>query len=147
MTQPGKAAVTAWTALIRASENALQGIEAALKAEGLPPLDWYDILWEIEKAGDEGIRPMVLKERVLMRQYAISRLLGRMTDKGYIAQQPCAEDRRGFSVVITPKGRETRLSMWPVYAHKIQALIGQRFSEEELQSLAGLLARIETENG
>ncbi len=141
MTQPDDTTMAAWTALIRTSERALDRIAAALKAAGLPPLDWYDMLWEIEKAGPEGLRPKSLKSRLLMRQYAVSRLLARMAREGYVDQIPCAADKRGHSVAITQAGRATRKAMWPVYAAEIQSMIGESLSDEDRMTLTGLLNR------
>ena len=42
-----------WAALARAHNRALNHIEHALKEAGLPPLEWYDVLWELEQAAAE----------------------------------------------------------------------------------------------
>ena len=43
MTLPSAHVVAAWVALLRAHRTALGGVEAALKAAGLPHLEWYDL--------------------------------------------------------------------------------------------------------
>ncbi len=141
MDHPSEPVISAWKALVRSSENALAAIEAELKAAGLPPLDWYDMLFEIEKAGDGGIRPMDLESRLLMRQYSTSRLIARMVEKGYLSRETVAEDRRGFAVRITEGGRRVRRAMWPVYAAGISRAMGD-LSEGELATITTLLARV-----
>ena len=50
MTDVSEAAEAAWVALVRAHRVATARVEADLKAAGLPPLAWYDALWELTRA-------------------------------------------------------------------------------------------------
>ena len=45
--------VDAWVGLMRAQQTALLKIERALREAELPPLAWYDLLWELDRAGAE----------------------------------------------------------------------------------------------
>ena len=133
-----------WLGLVAARDRTLEAIGAALKAEGLPPLDWYDALWEIEKAGDGGIRPYALKDRLLLPQYGTSRLLARLETAGYVARDACDGDGRGQVVRITGTGRDVRARMWPVYAGVLRARIEDRLNTEDAAALARLLAKLDT---
>ena len=62
---PGEATVRAWTRLLRAQNLALRSVERGLKEAGLPALDWYDVLLEVERAGAAGLRPYELERAVL----------------------------------------------------------------------------------
>ncbi|SLN12884.1 MarR family winged helix-turn-helix transcriptional regulator [Oceanibacterium hippocampi] len=139
MTVPRPETIAAWTALQTASRVLLERVEGALKAAGLPPLAWYDALLEIERAGADGIRPFALKERLLLPQYGMSRLLDRIAAAGLIEKRNCAEDGRGLLVRITPAGRRARRSMWPIYGAELARQFETVFSGEELECLARLL--------
>ena len=82
----------AWVQLIRAHRSALCSVEKALRAEGLPPLEWYDVLIELERAGQ--LRPRDLQERLLLAQYNLSRLLDRMEADGLVERERCSDDAR-----------------------------------------------------
>ena len=140
MAKPAEEAVQAWVALIRAATAGLGQVEKALKAANLPPLAWYDVLWELERAGP--LRPRQLQARLLLAQYNLSRLLERMVAAGLVERAPCAEDRRGQLLAATVAGRETRARMWPVYAAAIEAAVGARLSADEARRLTGLLGRL-----
>lgn len=142
MKDPAPATIVAWTALMRASTRMLTEIETALKAAGLPALTWYDALLEIEKAGDEGIRPLVLQERLLLPQYGTSRLLNRIEQSGYIVREDCAEDGRGQIVRLTPEGKEIRQRMRPVYMQALNRLLGDKLSGADAAHLAQLLDKL-----
>lgn len=142
MKEPDRPTQAAWALLMRTSRGLLEDIEAALKAAGLPPLAWYDVLLEIEKAGNEGMRPFELKNRLLLPQYGTSRLLDRMVTAGLVDRQDCEDDGRGQIVSISDRGRETRASMWPVYGKVLATRIGAKLTPEEAIQLARLLSKI-----
>lgn len=120
----------------------IQGrIEAALKAEGLPPPGWYDALWAIEQAGT-GIRPLVLQAQVSLPQYGLSRLVERLVTAGLVQRLACDTDGRGQVLKITAEGRSTRARMWPVYAGVLTAEIADRLQPAQAQGLARGLGRL-----
>src|SRR5207237_8362103 len=103
---PSDAAVTAWARLIRARETLVSAVERDLKAAGLPPLGWYDVLLELTRAPDGRLRPFEIEKETLLAQYNLSRLLDRLEKEGLIAREPCDDDGRGKWVVITGKRRQ-----------------------------------------
>ena len=137
-----EAAVDAWIALMRAQQTALLKIERAFREAELPPLAWYDLLWELDRAGAEGLRPFELEERILIAQSNISRLIDRLTERGYVARERSDEDGRGQRVRITATGRELRRRMWPIYAKALREAVGSRLTEREAQMLATQLAKL-----
>lgn len=123
-----------WTRLIRSGARIQARIEAALLAAELPPLGWYDALWEIEKAGE--LRPLVLQGRLLLPQYGLSRLVDRMEKAGLVLRRACVEDGRGHVLSLTNRGREVRARMWPVYAAVLVAEVENRLDPAMAQALA-----------
>jgi len=139
---PSPEAIKAWARLMRVSRQLIERAEEALKDSGLPPLDWYDVLHELAEAGEGGLRPFQLIERTLFAQYNISRLLARLEADGLVEKLPVADDGRGQIIRITATGRETRRQMWAVYGKSIAELVGARLSQDELDTLSGLLGRL-----
>jgi DNA-binding MarR family transcriptional regulator len=137
-----EAAVDAWIALMRAQQTALLKIERAFREAELPPLAWYDLLWELDRAGAEGLRPFELEERILIAQSNISRLIDRLTERGYVVRERSEEDGRGQRVRITATGRELRRRMWPIYAKALREAVGSRLTEREAQMVATQLAKL-----
>lgn len=113
-------------------------MEGALKGAGLPPLEWYDVLLELERGGP--LRPRDLQARLLLAQYNLSRLLDRLVAAGLIQRRPCPDDKRGYLVAATADGRALRERMWPVYAQGIQDAVGASLTLDESESLVRLLA-------
>ncbi|WSH65344.1 helix-turn-helix domain-containing protein [Rhizobium ruizarguesonis] len=141
MPKPSEAAISAWTSIMRARERLLGAIEADLKAAGMPPLAWYDVLWELARSQDGKLRPYEIEERTLLAQYNLSRLIDRLEREGLVRREVFAEDGRGRWVVISDAGRKLRERMWIVYAKSIETHIGCKLAESEAKTIAGLLDR------
>jgi DNA-binding MarR family transcriptional regulator len=139
---PSETVIRAWARLVRAQQAAMTTIETALKAAKLPPLSWYDALLELERAGEEGLRPFELEREMLLPQYSLSRLVDRIEREGYLARSPCADDGRGQVIVITKAGRDLRRRMWPIYAAAIQQAIAAHISDDEAVVLDKLLGKL-----
>jgi DNA-binding MarR family transcriptional regulator len=143
MSKPCDATVLAWSRLMRAHRAALAAAERALRAGGLPPLEWYDVLWELERRSpDRGLRPFELERGLLIAQYNVSRLVDRLCQAGYVERKPCDSDARGQVLVITDTGKALRKKMWPVYLASIQRHIGAHLSVDEARALCALLVRV-----
>ena len=104
--------ITAWARLVRSQQLLLERIEADLKAAGLPPLRWYDVLLELHRGGRNGLRQFEIGAAVLLSKYNVSRLLDRLE------------------------------RMWPLYEAAINEHFAALFSKAELKQLAMLLAKV-----
>lgn len=139
---PSEAVTRAWVRLMRARDAVLGAIERDLKAAGLPPLAWYDVLWELTRAEGGRLRPFEIERATLLAQYNLSRLLDRLEKEGLVAREPCADDARGQWVVITEKGRAMQARIWKIYARAIEKHVGDRLDDKSAAALAELLGRL-----
>jgi DNA-binding MarR family transcriptional regulator len=135
-----EAAERAWMQLIRAHRSALCSVEKALRAADLPPLEWYDVLLELERGGR--LRPRDMQDRLLLAQYNLSRLLDRMESDGLVTRERCSDDARCQWVQATPAGKALRKRMWPVYADAIRGAVEARLTRAQAAQLADLLGRV-----
>lgn len=130
----------AWAVLLAAHATLIGRIEAALAAAGLPALDWYDVLWELEKA-DGRLRMHDLARRVVLSRSNLTRLADRLEDAGLVARQDSAEDGRGYDLVLTRAGRAMRRKMWPVYEAEIERVFSRHVTVEEARAIGEALGR------
>lgn len=140
--RPSDPTVRAWARLERAHRAAQGIVEGRLKKAGLPPLAWYDVLLELEPAGDAGLRPFELQKAMLFAQYNLSRLIDRMAADGYVARTASKHDGRGQVLAITRAGRALRRRIWPVYAAAIEAAVGAHLLPSEARTLGDLLGKL-----
>jgi len=141
--QPDKSTERAWALLTRVQQSMRAAIEHDLRNAGLPPLTWYDVLLELERADGGGLRPFELERHLLLAQYNLSRLLDRMQKAGYLKRHAHAEDGRGRIVEITGSGKTIRKKIWPIYRAALKRTLGERLTQAEvkrLETLLGVLA-------
>jgi DNA-binding MarR family transcriptional regulator len=122
--KPSPEVTVVWAALNVAHRTIHRAMNAELKANGLPSLQWYDVLWELDRA-EHGMRPFELEKCLIFDQYNISRLLRRMIEKNLVDETAFGDDGRGKVVRITAEGREMRLRMWEIYGPLIQKHVGK----------------------
>ena len=130
----------AWAVLLTAHATLVERIEQALAGAGLPPLAWYDVLWELEKAGGR-LRMIELARRVVLSKSNVSRLADRLEEAKLVERQDAPSDGRGYELVLTRAGRALRRRMWPVYETQIQQLFAAHLSLEEARVIGEALAR------
>lgn len=142
MTYPTKDETALWVALNFAQRSIYRQMDLALKAEGLPPLRWYDVLWSLERTGNAGLRAFELEKMLIFEQSNLSRLLSRMAGEGLVEESVFEDDRRGKVLRITSSGQTLRQKMWRVYGPLIHEHMGKVTDVRELNSAAGTLQRV-----
>ena len=140
--KPTAAVVEAWAGLVRTQRTLLDRVEEALKCARLPPLDWYHVLHEIDRAPKGMLRQTGVQDRTRLAQYNVCRLVDRLQREGLVERHQCRIDGRNNVLVITPKGRALRRVMWPVYATAIEEHFGVHLSQAEAEQLARLLGKL-----
>ena len=131
----------AWAVLLTAHAALIERIETALAEAGLPPLGWYDVLWELEKAEHGKLRMHELARRVVLSRSNLTRLADRLEDARLIEREDTAHDRRGYDCVITRAGLAMRKKMWPVYKTEIERLFSRHITVEEARTIGDALGR------
>ncbi len=122
-----------WILLNRAHRQTHRDMEAKLRAAGLPPLRWYDVLWGIEMAGADGVRAYELTRNLLFEQSNLSRILAQMVKQGLVRETVFEQDRRGKLLHLTETGAALRLQMWQIYGAAIKQAMEPLDSAEDLE--------------
>ena len=132
-----------WVSLNLAQRSIYRVMDAALKAEGLPPLRWYDVLWSLERDKGDGLRAFELERSLIFEQSNLSRLLRRMIGEGLAAESVCPEDRRGKVLRITAEGRRIRKRMWRIYGPLIKRHMREVAARDQRRMASALLSLTE----
>ncbi|WP_374357267.1 MarR family winged helix-turn-helix transcriptional regulator [Chitinimonas sp.] len=132
----------AWPLWLRAQQRVMEDIEAALAQAGLPALNWYDVLWNLEQAPEQRLRMAELADELLLSRSNLTRLVDRLEKAGLISRMPCDADRRGYYAVLTPAGQALRESVWPVYRDAIASHFMRHLSDADAATLAELCRKL-----
>ena len=92
---PSKTTIQAWVTLHRVHRKLLEQVGVVLKNNEMPPLDWYDVLLELNREESVGLRQYEIGERVLLSKYNLSRLIDRLEKQHLVRRDVCEEDGRG----------------------------------------------------
>ena len=140
--EPSKKTIQTWVQLHRAHRSLLEKVENSLKNNGLPPLDWYDVLLELNREKSSGLRQYEIGERILLNKHNLSRLIDRLEKQQLVGRHICPEDGRGNRIKITTKGEKVLEQVWPVYAQSIQENFAVKLTSDELHKLSTGLNKI-----
>ncbi|MFF4415293.1 MarR family winged helix-turn-helix transcriptional regulator [Streptosporangium sp. NPDC001559] len=132
----------AWRALLLAHNAAVRAIEGEMQRDGQIPLTWYDVLLELNAAGEQGLRMHELAERVVLSRTRVSRLVDDMARAALTCKRPDATDKRMVWAVITDAGRTALRETAPVYLQGIHRHFAAHLTEEEAETIAKALLKV-----
>jgi DNA-binding MarR family transcriptional regulator len=117
-------------------------LNADLVAEHGLTINDYEVLLHLARAPERQLRRVDLAERLLLTASGITRLLDGLQRAGYVDKASCDTDARVTYAVLTDEGLDKLRAAADTHVGGIRKLFESRFSDEELETLAGLLARL-----
>ncbi len=139
---PSQKTIAAWAWFFRAHRVLQDKVEADLKAAGLPPLSWYDVLYLIYEAPGRRVRQSEIGSKLLLPKYNLSRLLDRLAARNLIVKTVRSDDKRGNFIEISPAGKKLLKEMWTIYGSGIQRHFGEHYTADELNRLRVLVSKV-----
>lgn len=104
-------------------------------------LNDYEVLLHLAVAPDRRMRRVDLADRIVLTPSGITRLLAGLERAGYVDRAACDTDARVVYAVLTDTGMDKLQEARPTHLEGIRAAFAERFSDDELSRLAGLLER------
>ena len=130
----------AWQALLEAHASRMREFSAATIWDELS-LREYDVLYTLARAGG----PLSLSElnrHVLLSQPAMSRLVDRLVERGFISRGRDPEDARSVALSLTPAGAELQRQVGRRHGADVAGALGGRLDRDELVTLTELCRRL-----
>ena len=134
--------VQAWAKLLRAHAALTRRFSADLQATHGLTLNAYEVLLHLAHAPERRMRRVDLAGSVLLTASGITRLLDGLERAGYVDRAADENDARVTYAVLTDEGYEKLRDAAPTHVGGIRELFGDRFSPDELETLAELLDRL-----
>jgi DNA-binding MarR family transcriptional regulator len=125
-------------ALLRTAVQLKRKLEKEMSAHGLT-LQQFNVLRILRGAG-EALPTMEIADRMVEPEPGITRLLGRIEQKGLITRTQCKEDRRRVLAEITHEGAERLDQIGEPSDYLVEG--DTPLSKAELDSLMTLLAKV-----
>jgi DNA-binding MarR family transcriptional regulator len=136
------AALEAWRGYLTSHASILRELDAELVAEhGMTTRD-YEVLLFLAQADGHHLPMSALAERTMLTRSGITRLVDGLVGNGLIERHACLNDARVSYAQLTDAGYETMRRASRSHVAGVRRLFVERFSEEELVTLAELLSRL-----
>jgi DNA-binding MarR family transcriptional regulator len=134
-------AAEAWEALFRAQVAVMRRLAADDVWDELSMRE-YDVLFTLSRAPGRRLRLHDLNREILLSQPSLSRLVERLVVAGLVARESDPGDRRGTVVALTDRGSRQQQSVGRRHAASIRRHVGPSLSDDELDTLTELCAKL-----
>lgn len=132
----------AWVNFLRAHSAMTRQLSTELIETHSLTLSDFDVLAQLSRGPEHGLKRAELAERVLLTPSGITRLLDGLECAGYVAKGKCSTDARVTYAVLTDEGRDKLRAASRTHHASVRALLTERFTQQELGQLAELLGRL-----
>jgi DNA-binding MarR family transcriptional regulator len=137
-----KPALEVWLRLLRAHAAARRRLDAELQgAHGLTAVG-YEALLLLSQAEERALRRVDLAEGLGLSPSGVTRLLDGLERDGLVTKGSCSSDARVTYAVLTDAGAERLEQASCSHGGSVRALFEERYTAEELETLAALLGRL-----
>jgi DNA-binding MarR family transcriptional regulator len=101
----------------------------------------YDVLYTLSKC-KEPIRLSELNRRVLLSQPALSRMVDRMVERGFVRREADERDGRSVRLSLTEAGRAQQRSTGRRHALNVSKAMNECFEPDEMRELMRLCRKL-----
>jgi DNA-binding MarR family transcriptional regulator len=113
-----------WNELESEHARVREALEHALQREHRLSLSEYEVLGRLAASPEGHRRIQELAEEIHLSQSALSRLVQRLEDDGFVSRSVCDHDRRGVYACVTDAGRRAQAEAHPTHASVLSETLG-----------------------
>lgn len=135
-------ALDAWARLLRGHAATSRRLNAELAGQHGLTINDYETLLVLSHAEGGLMRRVDLARELHLTPSGVTRLLDGLERSGLVEKATCKSDARVTYAVLTTAGREKLEVASGSHLAAVRALFEERFSSDELATLASLLARL-----
>jgi DNA-binding MarR family transcriptional regulator len=132
----------AWQALRLAHDRVARRLTADLGRHCGLAISDFDVLLHLRLHEGEDVRMHDLTGTILLSQPALSRLVGRLAERGLVARSGAADDGRAIVVSLTDQGRAVADRAMQVHADAVHDALISHLTDREQATLLQTLTRI-----
>jgi DNA-binding MarR family transcriptional regulator len=134
----------AWEALLTAHASLMRQFNAQDIWEDLSMKE-YDVLYTLSKCPDP-IRLTELNRHVLLSQPALSRLVDRLAERGFVSRSADPKDGRGVRLALTPEGLAVQRRIGRRHARSVAQAMRANLTPLELGQLEEICTKLAKSN-
>ena len=135
--------MAAWVGYLRGHAALTRELNAELVARHGLTLNDYEVMLRLSHAEQRSMRRVDLANEVLLTASGITRLLDGLERAGWVCKKSCDSDARVTYAVLTEAGHEKLSEAADFHLEGVRRAFAAHFTDDELETLAGLLARLD----
>ncbi|CAM3737226.1 MarR family winged helix-turn-helix transcriptional regulator [Kibdelosporangium persicum] len=101
----------------------------------------YDVLYQLSKC-PEPQRIGELHKHLLLSQPALSRMVDRLVERGFVERLAAPEDGRGVRLALTDTGRDVQRRIGRHHARDVARAVSARLDADELRQLEAICRKL-----
>jgi DNA-binding MarR family transcriptional regulator len=113
-----------WNELESEHARVREALEHRLQREHRLSLTEYEVLRRLSESPEGHRRIQELAEEIHLSQSALSRLVQRLEDDGFVCRNVCDHDRRGVYACVTDTGRKAQAEAHPTHVSVLAETLG-----------------------
>ena len=141
-TRPPIDAREAWHRLLQVSSRVLRELDRSLDREQRMMVSEFDVLITLDNAPGGRLRMTDLAEATMLSSGGMTRLVGRLEQRGLVRRDPDPDDARAFHASLTDAGRSSLAQARITHDNVIANLLGERLTPREAHTLSRTLAKV-----
>jgi DNA-binding MarR family transcriptional regulator len=141
LSSPPAEALRIWRVFFECALALPDILDAELQDAGKLSFRWYDVLVQLEEAGD-GVPMNEIASRILASKSGLTRVIDRMEEAGLVRRERPEDDRRVVLVFMTEKGQEALRESRVVHRDGIRRHFTEHLDARELEQLGEMLQKV-----
>jgi DNA-binding MarR family transcriptional regulator len=133
---------TLWRAFLGTHRHLVDRLADQMLTDHKLPLEWFDVLIHLADVPDRRLRQRELRDRMLLSESGVSRMLARMEASGLVERRPADDDRRGVEVVLTEAGAEALATAMESHRELVATSFTDRLTVTDRLALEHILAKL-----
>jgi len=128
----------AWRSYIESTKVLFDALDRQLQRDADMPHAYYEILVRLSEANDRSLRMSELADRTLSSRSRLSHAVARLEERGWVAREDCATDRRGQIARLTDAGYATLTAAAPGHVSAVREILIDQLTADQLDQLTAI---------
>jgi DNA-binding MarR family transcriptional regulator len=132
-----------WRTFLGTHRQIVDRLADQMQSDHQLPLEWFDVLIHLADVPGKRLRQRELRDRLLLSESGVSRMLARMAEAGVLERRPADDDRRGVEVALTEAGEALLATAVESHLKLVATLFTDRLSVTDRVALEHILAKLD----
>lgn len=131
-----------WQAFLGTHRRLVDRLADQMQTDHGLPLEWFDVLIHLADEPGARLRQRELRDRMLLSESGVSRMLARMAASGLVERRPADDDRRGVEIALTEAGAQALAAALESHRALVAASFTDRLTATDRLALEHILAKL-----